>query len=97
MTEMLSPIDNPRYIIIAKTMLGTYRYAMSYACPSVIGKKKEYAEALAENLKRSTGRFQPVYTRNDNGRQLIFKCRRCSYITHNEKTMNTKFKVSHFE
>lgn len=97
MTEMLTPIDNPRYIIIAKTRLGSYRYAMSFACPAVIGKKKEYAQALAENLKRTTGRFEPVYTRSDSGRQLILKCRRRSYITYNEKTMNRKFKVSHFE
>lgn len=97
MTEMLSPIENPRYILIAKNWFNRYSYELSFACPSIIGKKKEYVEVLAKNLKTFTGNFEPVYTYKENGRDLIMKCRKRSYITYNEGIMNDKYKVSHWE
>ena len=97
MAEMLSPIENPRYILISKNMFKRYNYELSFACPSIIGKKKEYVEVLAEKLKATTGNFEPVYTHREDGRRLILKCRKRSYITFNEKAMGKKYKVSHFE
>ena len=96
MTEMLSPIENPRYILIAKTKLKRHNYRLSFACPSIIGKKKEYVDVLAKYLKSTTGNFEPVYTHREDGRRLILKCRKHSYITFNEKAMGKKYKVSHF-
>lgn len=96
MAEMLSPIENPRYLLIAKKFK-FYNYKLSFACPSIIGKKKEYVEVLAQKLKATTGHFEPVYTHRENGRKLIIKCRKNSYITFNEKVMKKKYKVSHFE
>ena len=95
--EMLSPIENPRYILIAKTKFKRYNYELSFACPSIIGKKKEYVEVLAEKLKATTGNFEPIYTHREDGRTLILKCRKRSYITFNERATGKKYKVSHFE
>ena len=97
MTEMLSPIENTRYILIAKGFCNAYNYTMSFACPSVIGKKKEYVEILAEQLKNSTGKFQPVYAHSEDGRSFILKCRKRSYISLNEKAIRKGYKVSHWE
>ena len=97
MAEMLSPIENPRYILIAKNIFKRYNYELSFACPSVIGKKKEYVEVLAEKLKITTGNFEPVYVHREEGRKLILKCRKRSYITFNENTMGKKYKVTHWE
>lgn len=97
MTEMLSPIENPRYIIIKKNIFGKYEYEVSFACPTIIAKKKEYANILAENLRNSTGNFDAVYTHCEQGRSFILKCRKKSYITFNEKAMGKKMKVSHWE
>ena len=97
MAEMLSPIENPRYILISKNMFKRYNYELSFACPSIIGKKKEYVEVLAEKLKATTGNFEPVYTHREDGRRLILKCRKRSYITFNEKAMGKKYKVSHWD
>lgn len=96
MAEMLSPIENPRYLLIAKSRILGYNYALSFACPSVIGKKKEYAQVLAKNLQAATGRFEPVYTHREDGRKLILKCRKRSYITFNERALGKKYKVSHW-
>ncbi len=97
MAEMLSPIDNPRYVLIKQQIFSKYNYRYSFACPSIIGKKKEYVEVLAEKLKYSIGKFVPIYTRNENGRALILKCRKGSYITYNHKMMNKKYKVKRWE
>ncbi|MBR6514395.1 MAG: DEAD/DEAH box helicase family protein [Clostridia bacterium] len=87
-TEMLSPIDDPRYILIAK---GSFApdYTRSYACPSVIGNKKENAEVLRSKL-RGSGKFELVYTRNEEGRKTLFCCRRRSYINLNAKAVKNK-------
>ncbi len=97
MTELLSPIENPRYILIKKQIFTKYNYQYSFACPSIIGKKREYVEILAEKLKYSTGKFIPIYTRNENGRAFILKCRKRSYITYNHKMLNKKYKVRRWE
>lgn len=96
-SEMLSPIENPRYILIAKTRFKRYNYELSFACPSIIGKKREYVNILAKKLKETTGNFDIVYTHKEDGRNLILKCRKHSYITYNEIAMGKKYKVSHWE
>lgn len=97
MWELLSPIENPRYILIRRNILGKYDYTNSFACPTIIGKKKEYATILAENLKGNTGNFGLVYTHREDGRKMILKCRKKSYITYNQRLMDKKYKVSHWE
>lgn len=96
-TEMLSPINNPRYIIIKKYPFGIYGYVHSFACPSVIGTNKKYAEILTKQLKKRTGTFVPVYTRTETGRKLIIDCRKRSYITFNRKSIDRKYKISRWE
>jgi len=91
--ELLSAIDNPRYVLVKKySILGIpiKHYYHSYACPSVIAAKKEYAEIFTEYLRKSTGKFSLVYTRNEKGREELLKCRRRSYINQNESIVNGK-------
>lgn len=82
--EMLSPIENPRYLLIPRKSFGGLRYSCALACPEILGAKNEYAECLAKQLKRSMGKIEVIYTRTDNGRKLILTCRKRSYITLNE-------------
>ena len=91
--ELLSAIDNPRYVLVKKySILGIpiKHYYHSYACPSVIAAKKEYAEIFTGYLSKSTGKFSLVYTRNENGREELLKCRRRSYINQNESIVKGK-------
>lgn len=97
MAEMLSPIENPKYVLIARGDIKRYNYELSFACPSIIGRKKEFAEIFADELKETTGKFKVIYTHRENGRRLILKCRKRSYITSNEKVINKKYKVTHWE
>lgn len=94
MTELLSPIENPRYIIVRRGLFGSYDYVCSFACPSDIGRKKEYAAVLAKCLKDFEMRYEAVYTRTEHGRKFILHCRRRSYITYNRKLIDRKYKVT---
>ncbi len=96
LSEMLSPIDDPRYVIIKKTKLFSFvklNYSQSYACPSIIGTKKEKAQILADNLKRSSGDFELVFTRSENGMKALQKCKKLSYINVNGKLVKAKKSV----
>ena len=93
---MLSPIDNPRYLLIMKKK-AFLNYEQSYSCPTIIGQRKELVELFADNLKGRVGDFEIVYTRNDEGRKLLLKCRKRSFLTQNEKFLKRKKRVSRYE
>lgn len=93
-TEFLSPIDNPRYIVIKKGLFTKYNYKYSFACPSIIGKNKETADIFNKYLSKIIGKYELVYTRCENGRKFILKCRKKSYISYNAKKINNKHKIS---
>lgn len=88
-SEMLSPIVDPRYILVYKGRFG-HDWIRSYACPSVIGKNKENASVLTKKLKGKSGNFDLVFTRNAEGRKALFHCRRYSYINLNAKFVKNK-------
>ena len=92
-SELLSPIDDPRYLLVGTkgiSKLETTNYVQSYACPSIIGVNKETAAILAKNLKSAGGKFDLVFTRNEQGRKELFKCRKYSYINANSKLVKNK-------
>ena len=93
MGELLSPIDDPRYLLIGTkgiSKITSRNYVQSYACPSIIAVNKETAEVLARNLKRTGGKFELVFTRSEQGRKELFKCRKYSYINANDKLVKSK-------
>ncbi len=92
-SELLSPIDDPRYVLIGTkgiSKLATTNYVQSYACPSIIAVNKDTAAILAKNLKSAGGKFDLVFTRNEQGRKELFKCRKYSYINANSRVVKTK-------
>lgn len=83
--EMLTAIDNPRYVMIKKhRFLPKMSYTHSYACPSIIGSNKERAQVLAKKLKKHIGNFVLVFTRNPDGRAHLVKSKQKAYLNRNE-------------
>jgi superfamily II DNA or RNA helicase len=86
-SELLTYIDNPRYLLIKQytiLFLTIKDYSQSYACPSIISVKKEYVEILQDHLQSKAGQFKIQFTRSEEGRKMLLKCRRMSYINLNE-------------
>lgn len=77
--EMLSSIENPRYIFAERK-----RYERSYACPSIIGKNQKNVEMLQQHLNKAQAELKYHYCRNEEGRRILLKCRRRSYINRND-------------
>lgn len=81
MGELLSPLDNPRYLLIRTLGAFGLRRRMpsqSYACPSVLGAKRGTAELLCKKLEKSGDRYELIYTRSQEGRELLLECRRAA-------------------
>ena len=89
--EMFSPIDNPRYLMILEKK-GHLKYEQSYSCPSVLGKKKAMVDLFAVNLDGEVGKFKVIYTRSDEGRALILKCKKRSVLNENDRMIQKALK-----
>ena len=83
MREILSPMNNPRYVIV-KTMYRFLQYSASFSCPSLLANNKENAAMLQEELRRQLGGVSVIYTRNEEGHRIYRKCVKRSFINYEE-------------
>ena len=76
LTQLLEPIDSPRYLII-KTNLFRKRLDIEnfYTVPEIFGDKKEKAIVFKKHWNHYLGRNKLVYTRSIEGRKLLLKAR----------------------
>lgn len=82
-SELFSPIDDPRYVIIGITKIfkaEKRNFTNSFSCPSVIGVNKESAEVFRKYLKSPAGDFELVFTRSENGRKILNECKKLSFL-----------------
>ena len=78
--EMLSPMENPRYIAIRKSRFHEIdNFFQSYACPSFIS-NAEYARIFEKQLRKNLGHFAVEYTKNERGYWLLTICRNVSFV-----------------
>ncbi len=72
--EILSPIDNPRYLLGRNRIWRLFREDY-FAVPDVLARKKEFAEEFAGRWKSLVGPVQLVYTRTPEGRRALLHAR----------------------
>lgn len=73
--EALGPVQNPRYLLVRKSWLGPKRRTDYHAVPSVLGARKEFAEAFHACWQAQVGSSRLVFTRNREGRQMLLRAR----------------------
>ena len=95
--ELLTPIDNPKYLIIKKNVFGFYDYTYSFSCPSIFDKNSQNVSVFKEHLKKSLGNMEIKYAYSEDGRQLLVKARKKAFITQNAKKLKKKQKVTKFD
>ncbi|MBD5585427.1 MAG: DEAD/DEAH box helicase family protein [Clostridia bacterium] len=88
--DLFSPAECPRYLLIPREH-GILRYRNALACPTVLGNKQDVARTFAKNLKKSLGKIELVYTRNERGRKILKHCRKTSYISENSREVEEAF------
>lgn len=81
MRELLSPMSNPRYVVL-KRVLRMPQYSFSMACPSLLGNNKQNAELFQKELRRQLGDVSVVYVRNEAGHAIYRKCVKRSFVNY---------------
>lgn len=87
MEEFLGEIDNQRYLLYSRKK---WKSMQSYYCvPSVFSGRKEDAELFRRTMERHIGHYHLVYTRNEEGRRILYKARRRAYGNRVETTWDS--------
>lgn len=73
--EVLGPIENPRYVLVRKSILGWFTRKDYHTVPKILGKNKEAAEFLRRIWSIRVGTADLIYTRTPEGRRLLLKAR----------------------
>ena len=78
METVLSPIDNPRYLLVRRFRVFGMERTDYHAVPTVLGRKKEEAVIFADRFSSKVGPCELVYTRSEAGRRSLLLARsRC--------------------
>lgn len=75
MSEILSPIENPRYLIIRKSYLSFLLRKDYHSVPSVFSQNKDTAVKFFEKWKKYVCSGDLVFTRTETGRRILMKAR----------------------
>ncbi|WP_299523502.1 DEAD/DEAH box helicase family protein [Winogradskyella sp.] len=76
LTELLEPIDSPRYIIICTNFLKKgFNIENFYPVPEAFGKNKKDAQMFYKYWLRFMGMSKLVFTRQPEGRRILLKAR----------------------
>ena len=74
--EIVSPVDNPRYLILRKSrFLFFYPQIDYHAVPEILGRKKELAVSFFQLWRKYVGNCELVYTRIAGGRRTLLQAR----------------------
>jgi superfamily II DNA or RNA helicase len=74
--EILASIDNPRYLIIRKSLfLRVISQKDYHSVPELIGQNKKAAEYFERQWSRFVGTCELIYTRTIEGRKILLKSR----------------------
>ena len=77
--EIVSPIDNPKYIIVRKSLLARFiKQKDFHAIPEYIARNKESATYFARQWEKRVGSCELIYTRSIEGRKMLVKSRLAS-------------------
>ncbi len=99
--ELMAPIEKPRYLLVPEEGSVKNAYQHALACPSVIGKRKEFVAIFEKHLGKSLVGMRAVFTGNEKGRKLLYRFRDAQFTkqyidTEKERTLlegDTKYIV----
>lgn len=72
--EVLSLIENPRYLLARRRIWRIFREDY-FAVPDLLARKKEFAEQFARRWSSLVGPVQLAYSRTPEGRKLLLRAR----------------------
>lgn len=88
--ELLGPVRNPRYLLVRQSWLGLFERADYHAVPTVLGTRKEHAEAFARIWRKRVGPSKLVFTRQVDGRKVLLRARIKSFAAGFQRTVDRR-------
>ncbi len=82
--EIISPISNPRYVIIRKSKFMIFNQKDYHSVPEILGRNKKLAEYFKNQWELLVGSCDLIFTRTMDGRKLLLKSRVKSLATQLE-------------
>lgn len=74
--EIVSPIDNPRYVIVRRNRFMFFMKQKDYhSVPEILGRNKNLAEYFKDQWEEWVGTCDLIFTRTIDGRKLLLKSR----------------------
>ncbi len=75
MTELLGPVENPRYILRREGEALGFRQLDYHAVPTVLGTHKDHAALFLEHWRKRVGPARVIFTRSAHGRRVLLRAR----------------------
>ncbi len=86
--EIISEIDNPRYLIVRKSSFFNIKEQTDYhSIPESIGRLKAMAQKMEKNWQNHVGNCELIFTRNIEGRKILLRSRLNSLATELENNI----------
>lgn len=74
-TEILGPVQNPRYLLVRHSRLGPRTRTDYHAVPAALGARKEWAQGFARLWNARVGSSRLIYARTPEGRIQLLRAR----------------------
>ena len=75
LSEILGPVQNPRYLLVRTSWLALKRRTDYHAVPTALGARKEYAEQFAKLWRENVGGSDLIFARTPEGRRTLLRAR----------------------
>lgn len=75
LAEILSPIDNPRYLVLREGKIYGYSREDYHAVPIKFAAKKEFAQIFYKSWQKNVSLSELIYTRTEEGRKRLLKAK----------------------
>ncbi len=75
LAEILSPIDNPRYLVLREGTIHGYSREDYHAVPLIFAAKKELAQMFYKSWQKNVSLSELIYTRTEEGRKRLLKAK----------------------
>ncbi len=87
-SQMFSEVDNQRYLLVNRSK--RHRLDGFFVVPDIFSKNKEDAQLFADCMRHYIGKYDLVYTRNEEGRKLLLEGRIRALGNKEERFMRRK-------
>lgn len=90
LSEVLGPVQNPRYLLVRRSWLGRRGRTDYHAVPTALGTRKDHAEAFASSWREHVGSSHLIYTRSAHGRGELLRARAKSFAAGFQKRVERR-------